>query len=484
MVYQVPHYINGKRTTGKGETLPIFNPALGKQCGETYVAKNAEVDDACQHALKAFATWSKTPPPKRAEIMFKFKHLLEEHLVELAGLISKEHGKTIDEAKGSIRRGIDVVDYLCAIPSLLKTDFTHMVAKDIDCYAMRQPLGVCAGITPFNFPGMIPLWMFPTAIACGNTFILKPSEKDPSCPLALVELASKAGFPDGVINVVQGNHETVDAILKHPDIKAVSFVGSSKVAEHVYVTSTQHHKRVQAFGGAKNHCIIMPDADLDQAAAAIVPSAYGSAGERCMAISVIVTIGDKVADALIKKMKSHIQKLKIGSGDMAQIDIGPLVTKEHKEKVLAYIDSGVKEGAELLVAGERFEDDAGFFLGAFLFDHVKPHMKIYQEEIFGPVLSIVRTKTFEEALELINTHPYGNGTAIFTSDGYSAQNFAENVEAGMVGVNIPIPVPVAYQSFGGWKQSVFADIGMYGMEGIRFYTKIKTVTERWFPRKD
>lgn len=484
MGYEVPHFINGKRIKGKGRTLTIYNPALGEAAGSTYAANQPDVEEAVNSAKKAYVTWSQTPPLKRSKILFKFKNLLNENLEILARLITKEHGKTIEEAKGSIQRGIDVVDFLCNIPALLKSEFAGSVANGIDCYSIRQPLGVCAGITPFNFPSMIPLWMFPTAIACGNTFILKPSEKDPSCPLALAELAKEAGVPDGVVNVLQGDHETVDAILKHPDIKAISFVGSSKVAQHVYETGAKYHKRIQAFGGAKNHCVIMPDADIEQAAAAIVPSAYGSAGERCMAISVVVAVGDKTADRLIEKMKPLIKNLRIGPGDGNSIDLGPLVTKEHKARVLSYIELGQKEGATLAVTGSQFENEAGYFLGAYLFDLVEPTMKIYQDEIFGPVLCIVRVHDFEQALKLINDHPYGNGTAIFTADGYTAKKFANEVEAGMVGINIPIPVPVAYQSFGGWKQSVFADIGMYGMEGIRFYTKIKTVTERWFPRKE
>lgn len=485
MEYEVPHFINGQSVSHQGEALNLYNPAEGKTAGFVNVADKKVVDEAVNAAKLAFSSWSMTPPAQRAKILFKFKGLLDQNIEDLAKLITREHGKTLIEAMGSIQRGIDVVDFTCGIPFHLKGSFAEEVAAGMDSYSLHQPLGVCAGITPFNFPAMIPLWMFPMAIACGNTFVLKPSEKDPSCSIRLVELATEAGVPKGVVNVVQGNKQTVDALLTHPDIKAMSFVGSTAIAEYVYKTGTANNKRVQAFGGAKNHCIVMPDADLNRAVDSIVLAAYGSAGERCMAISVVIAVGDQIADELIKRMKSSIEKLKVGSGFTENIDIGPLVTQAHWERVKAYIDLGKQEGAKLIIDGSEFKPkglEKGYFMGASLFDHVKPSMRIYQEEIFGPVLCIVRVPNFEKALELINEHEYGNGTAIYTSDGYTARMFVEKVQVGMVGVNVPIPVPVAYHSFGGWKRSIFADIGMYGTESVRFYTKLKTVTQRWFPR--
>ncbi|HEX4045401.1 MAG TPA: CoA-acylating methylmalonate-semialdehyde dehydrogenase, partial [Gammaproteobacteria bacterium] len=410
--------------------------------------------------------------------------LLDQHIEKCAALITQEHGKTLAEAISSVQRGIDVVDYTCGIPAHLKGSFAEEVATGIDTYSLRQPLGVCVGITPFNFPGMIPLWMFPMAVACGNTFILKPSEKDPSCSLFLAELAKTAGFPDGVINVIQGDSETVNALLIHPLVKAVSFVGSSTVAEHVYKTAITHNKRAQAFGGAKNHCIVMPDADLDIVADQLVAAAYGCAGERCMAISVVIVVGDKTADQLINKMRPLIMQLKVGPGDEQQTDIGPLITQQHWQRVYEYIELGKQEGAQLIIDGSQDKPAAhktGFFIGACLFDQVKPSMRIYREEIFGPVLCVLRVPDLASGIQLINTHEYGNGAAIFTRDGYTARTFAEQAQAGMIGINAPIPVPVAYHSFGGWKRSFFADIGMYGDEAVRFYTKLKTVTQRWFP---
>lgn len=481
MTYQVPHFINGEKVVSTGSELNIYNPATGAVTGKLNVADKSLINQAVKAASEAYVTWSKTTPSQRARILFRFKALLDQNKQELAELVTKEHGKTINEAFGSLQRGIDVVDFTCGIPNHLKGTYADNIGSGIDSFSLHQPLGVCVGITPFNFPAMIPLWMFPMAIACGNTFILKPSEKDPSCAMRLVELATEAGVPNGVINVVHGNKETVDALLTHPDVKAISFVGSSSVAEYVYQTATSLHKRVQAFGGAKNHCIVMPDADLDEAAEALVTAAYDCAGERCMAISVIVAVGDEIADKLIAKMKPLIAKIKIGAGSSADTTMGPLVTSQQKDRAASYVEIGKKEGANLIVDGGDFKaDNEGFFMGCYLFDHVKPNMQIYRDEIFGPVLSIVRVSSFEAALQLINDHEYGNGTAIFTRDGYIARTFAEQVEVGMVGVNVPVPVPVAYHSFGGWKRSIFSDIGMYGSEAIRFYTKLKTVTQRWF----
>lgn len=484
-IYEVAQFINGKKVSSQGRKLDIYNPATGAVIGHVDVANKQTVDQAVAAAKAAFATWSETTPTARAKILFRFKALIDQHRDELVKLVSQEHGKTIAEAHGSLQRGIDVVDFTCGIPNHLRSTFTEDVGTGVDSYSLHQPLGVCVGITPFNFPAMIPLWMFPMAIACGNTFILKPSEKDPSCSMRLVELAKEAGVPDGVINIVNGDKETVDALLNHHDVKAISFVGSSPVAEYVYKNATAQGKRVQAFGGAKNHCIVMPDADLDQAAEALVTAAYDCAGERCMAISVIVAVGDQVADALIAKMKPLISKIKIGPGIEAGTIMGPLVTHQHWEKVQAYIEQGKKEGAKLIVDGSQYKpatNQDGFFMGCSLFDDVKSDMKIYREEIFGPVLSVVRVPDFNSALKLINEHEYGNGTAIFTRDGYTARTFAEKVQVGMVGVNVPVPVPVAYHSFGGWKRSIFSDIGMYGHEAIRFYTKLKTITQRWFAR--
>lgn len=482
MTYQVSHFINGKNIPISGKTLDIYNPATGQVTGQVALANKEIVNNAVAAAQTAFTTWSAQSPLKRARILFKYKTLLEEHTDELAKLVTQEHGKTLSDARSSVQRGIDVVEFVCGIPHLLKGSYSEEVATDIDSYSIRQPLGVCVGITPFNFPAMIPLWMFPMAIACGNTFVLKPSEKDPSCSIRLVELAKEAGMPDGVINVVQGDKEAVELLLAHPDVKAISFVGSTPIAEYVYKTATTHGKRAQAFGGAKNHGVVMPDADLDQTADALVGAAYGSAGERCMAISVAVVVGDKLADELVKKILPRVQKLKIGSGLEADVEMGPLVTQAHWERVKSYIDLGVKEGAKLTIDGRDYKPkglEQGFFIGASLFDHVKPEMRVYKEEIFGPVLSIVRVPDLNAALKLVNEHEYGNGTAIFTRDGNAARTFANKVQVGMVGVNIPIPVPVAYHSFGGWKRSLFGDIHMHGNEGVQFYTKLKTITQRW-----
>ena len=481
----VPHIIQNQRVEMASRQLEIVNPATGKISGRVNVANAAVVNQAVMAAHQAFATWSCTTPTERATILFKFKMLLEKNRDALAIWVTDEHGKTLEEAAGSIRRGLDVVDYTCNMANHLKTSFSQSVSTGVDVYSLRQPLGVCVGITPFNFPAMIPLWMFPMAIACGNTFVLKPSEKNPSCAVKLVELAMEAGVPEGVVNVVQGDKETVDALMTHDCVKAVSFVGSSGVAEYVYQTSMAAHKRVQAFGGAKNHALVMPDADLNRVARAIVPAAYGSVGERCMAISVVLAVGDQVADQLIDLMRPMIQQIKVGDGHQAGVTLGPLVTKAHFERVQAYVRLGQEEGAKLIIDGSvrmTPEVGQGYFMGPCLFDQVTPSMRIYQEEIFGPVLCVVRVPDMESALKLINEHEYGNGTAIFTSDGYTARYFVEKVQVGMVGVNVPIPVPVAYYSFGGWKRSIFSDMGMYGEEGIRFNTKLKTVTERWFAK--
>lgn len=482
----VPHFINGKKIALGEKSLDIYNPVQGDVIRRLMVADASIVNQAVLAAREAFTTWSTTTTAQRAKILFRYKALLDQHTTQLADMITQEHGKTITEAIGSIQRGIAVVDFTCGIASHLKGEFSEEVATGIDCYSMRQPIGVGVGITPFNFPAMIPLWMFPMAIACGNTFVLKPSEKDPSCSILLVELAKEAGVPDGVVNVVQGDQETVQALITHPEVNTVSFVGSSAVAESVYQTAIAHHKRVQAFGGAKNHCIVMPDADLDQAAEAIVLSAYGSAGERCMAISAVIVVDDATADQLIAKMKPRIEQLNIGPGTTKESEMGPLITQQHWERVQSYVNLGKEEGASLIIDGSEFKPQKyrdGFFMGCCLFDHVKPHMRIYKEEIFGPVLVILRVTDFKTALQLINDHQYGNGTAIFTRDGYTARIFAEQVQVGMVGINVPIPVPVAQHSFGGWKRSNFSDIGMYGPEGVRFFTKLKTVTERWYPKK-
>jgi malonate-semialdehyde dehydrogenase (acetylating) / methylmalonate-semialdehyde dehydrogenase len=441
-----------------------------------------ELNAAVASAVKAQVAWGATPPMKRARVMFKFKALLDQYADDLAREISKEHGKVHDDALGEVARGIDCVDFACGIPQLLKGEFSRNVGPNIDSYSDRQPLGVVAGITPFNFPAMVPMWMYPAAIACGNAFILKPSERDPSAPMLAWNLFMEAGLPEGILNVVHGDKEMVDGILDHPDIKAVSFVGSTPIAEYVYQRGTKAGKRVQALGGAKNHMIIMPDADLDQAADALMGAGYGSAGERCMAISVAVPVGKDTADALVAKLKPRVESLKIGPATDKDAEMGPVVTKMHRDKILGYIDSGVEQGAELVVDGRGFSlqgYENGYYVGGTLFDHVEPDMKIYREEIFGPVLSVVRRDSFKDAVDLIHGHEYANGTAIFTRDGDAAREFADKIEVGMVGINVPIPVPVAYHSFGGWKRSLFGDHAIYGPEGIHFYTRLKTVTTRW-----
>ncbi|HEY9012800.1 MAG TPA: CoA-acylating methylmalonate-semialdehyde dehydrogenase [Devosia sp.] len=479
----IQNAIGGKLVTSVSQrTQPVFNPATGEATATLPLSTVAEINAAVAIAKAAFPAWANTPPMKRARIMFKFKQLLDQHADELAREISREHGKVHDDALGEVARGIDCVDFACGIPQLLKGEFSRNVGPNIDSYSDRQPLGVVAGITPFNFPAMVPMWMYPLAIACGNTFILKPSERDPSAPMLAWKLFMDAGLPEGVLNVVHGDKEAVDTILDHPDIKAVSFVGSTPIAEYVYRRGTQAGKRVQALGGAKNHMIVMPDADMNQAADALMGAGYGSAGERCMAISVAVPVGEKTADRLVEVLKPRVEALKIGPATDKDAQMGPIVSKAQRDKIVGYIDSGVEEGAELVVDGRGFKlqgYENGFFVGGTLFDHVKPDMKIYREEIFGPVLSVVRAGSYQDAVDLIHGHEYANGTAIFTRDGDAAREFADKIEVGMVGINVPIPVPVAYHSFGGWKQSLFGDHSIYGPEGVHFYTRLKTVTTRW-----
>ncbi len=478
---RIGHFIGGKAVAGGSRVGPVYNPATGEQAAEVALASKAEVDAVVANAAAAQLAWAATPALTRARVMFKWKELLETHRDAIAKLITLEHGKTHEDAKGEMVRGIEVVEFACGIPHLLKGDFTPDVGRGIDAYSMRQPLGVVAGITPFNFPGMIGLWMAPMAIATGNAFVWKPSEKDPSTSLRIAELALEAGLPAGILNVVQGDKEAVDALLTHPTIQAISFVGSTPIGEYVYKTGTANGKRVQALCGAKNHMVVMPDADLDQTADALMGAGYGSAGERCMAISIAVAVGN-VGDQLIERLAPRVAKLKVGPGLDPDSEMGPLVTKEHLAKVKGYVDTGVKEGAKLVVDGRGLKlqgYENGYFMGGCLFDNVTADMKIYKEEIFGPVLGVVRAKNYAEALKLVNDHEYGNGTAIFTRDGDAARSFANDVKVGMVGVNVPIPVPVAYHSFGGWKRSVFGDRNAYGAEGIGFYTKVKTTTVRW-----
>jgi malonate-semialdehyde dehydrogenase (acetylating)/methylmalonate-semialdehyde dehydrogenase len=478
----IEHFVNGKNFSGSSKrTSKVFNPATGEQMADVKLASTKDMGDAVESAKKAFISWSKKPPLQRARVMFKFKELIEKNFEELTKIIVSEHGKVFDDAKGEVTRGLEVVEFACGIPQLLKGEFTENVGTDVDSWSLRQPLGICAGITPFNFPAMVPMWMFPVAIACGNTFILKPSEKDPSCPIRLAELLLEAGLPEGVFNVVNGDKEAVDAIINNKDIAAVSFVGSTPIAKYIYENCAKNEKRVQALGGAKNHAVVMPDCDLDQAVNGLMGAAYGSAGERCMAQSVAVAVGS-IGDKLVENLSKKVEALKVGSGMDKKSEMGPLVTKEHLEKVKDYVDVGVKEGAKLIVDGRNlklqgYED--GYYIGGCLFDHVKKDMRIYKEEIFGPVLSVVRAKDFEEALKLVNDHEFGNGVTIFTRDGDSGRTFASKAQIGMVGINIPIPVPMAFHSFGGWKRSLFGDQHMHGPEGVRFYTKLKTVTSRW-----
>jgi malonate-semialdehyde dehydrogenase (acetylating)/methylmalonate-semialdehyde dehydrogenase len=482
----VGHWIDGKDHPPAGEggaprCGDVFNPATGAVARQVGFASVSEVDAAVRAASKAFVEWSATPALRRARVMFKFKALLEQHADELAALITAEHGKVFSDAQGEVIRGMEVVEFACGIPQLLKGEYSEQVGSGIDMYSIRQPLGVCVGITPFNFPAMVPMWMFPVAIACGNTFVLKPSERDPSASLMIARLLKLAGLPDGVFNVVQGDKLAVDALLTHPQVEAVSFVGSTPIARYIHETASRHGKRVQALGGAKNHMVVMPDADIEQAVDALIGAAYGSAGERCMAISVAVAVG-AVADALVERLKERVPRIRVADGMQADAEMGPLVTGAHRDKVRGYVDRGVAEGAVLVVDGRDqvvAGREKGFFLGGCLFDHVKPEMTIYREEIFGPVLSIVRARDFEQALKLVNDHEFGNGCAIFTRDGDSAREFAHRVRIGMVGINVPIPVPLAFHSFGGWKASLFGDHHVHGPEGVRFYTRSKAVTQRW-----
>ena len=478
----IGHYLNGRvQDSGSERFSDVFDPATGAVQARVALATRQTVDDAVASALKAFPAWSGQSSLRRARVMFKFKQLLDEHHDELAEMICREHGKVFSDAKGEVTRGIEIVEYACGAPNLLKTDFSDNIGGGIDNWNLRQPLGVCAGVTPFNFPVMVPLWMIPLALVTGNCFILKPSERDPSASLLMARLLTEAGLPDGVFNVVQGDKSAVDDLLQHPDIEAISFVGSTPIAEYIYQQGTARGKRVQALGGAKNHMIVMPDADLDQAADALIGAAFGSAGERCMAISIAVTVGD-VADRLIEKLLPRIDQLKVGNGLQPDSEMGPLVTAGHKAKVIGFIDEGVAQGAQLIVDGRDLTvpgAEQGFFVGATLFDNVTPEMSIYRQEIFGPVLGLVRVPDFASAVALINAHEFGNGVSCFTSDGGVARAFARTIKVGMVGINVPIPVPMAWHSFGGWKRSLFGDHHAYGEEGIRFYSRYKSVMQRW-----
>jgi malonate-semialdehyde dehydrogenase (acetylating) / methylmalonate-semialdehyde dehydrogenase len=478
----VPVWIHGKPVTPPGRRGEVFNPATGQVTKQVVYADAGIVDSAVKAAAAAFPEWRDTPPLRRARVMQKFLQLLQANQKELARLVTEEHGKTLPDAMGSVQRGIEVVEFACGIPHLLKGEYAENVGTQVDTHTLRQPVGVCAGITPFNFPVMVPLWMFPMAIACGNTFILKPSEKVPSASIRMAELFKEAGLPDGVLNVVHGDKAAVDAILNHSGIHAVSFVGSTPIAKYIYETCARTGKRVQALGGAKNHAVVLPDADLEFAADALIGAAYGSAGERCMAISAVVAVG-AAGDPLVKLLTEKAKKIKVGPGDQDGVDMGPLVTCQHRDKVAGYIDAGLKEGAKMIVDGRSPASKEGFFLGTTLFDQVKPEMSIYRDEIFGPVLIVLRTGSIDEAIALVNKNPYANGTAIFTESGGAARRFAAEIQVGMVGINVPIPVPVAYFSFGGWKNSLFGDLHVHGSESVKFYTRTKVVTTRW-PHQD
>ena len=480
---RIPHFIHGQPRDGtSGRWGEVFDPATGAVQAQVALASADEVSAAVAAAQAAFPAWAATPPLARARILFRYKALLEEHAGELAAAITAEHGKVLADARGEVTRGIEVVEFACGAPQLLKGEHSMDVGRDVDSWSEYSPLGVVAGITPFNFPCMVPMWMFPVALACGNSFVLKPSERDPTAPMILARLLKEAGLPDGVFNVVHGDKTAVDALLDDPRVQAVSFVGSTPIAEYIYSRGSAKGKRVQALGGAKNHMVLLPDADLDQAAAALLGAAYGSAGERCMAISVAVCVGDATADALISRLKPMVEGLRVGPGHQGEPDMGPLVTAAHRDKVRGYVDAGVAEGARLVVDGRGLKVEGapdGFFLGGCLFDEVTPDMRIYREEIFGPVLCVLRVPDFEAALALVNEHEYGNGTAVFTRDGDAARQFAHRVQAGMVGINVPIPVPMAFHSFGGWKRSLFGPLHMHGPDGVRFYTRLKTITARW-----
>jgi malonate-semialdehyde dehydrogenase (acetylating)/methylmalonate-semialdehyde dehydrogenase len=478
----VQHLIHGELVSKGERTADVFNPSTGQAVRKVELASRATVQEAIDSAKAAFPAWRNTPPAKRAQVMFRFKQLLEQNEARISQMISEEHGKTLEDAAGELKRGIENVEFACAAPEVLKGEYSRNVGPNIDAWSDFQPLGVVAGITPFNFPAMVPLWMYPLAIACGNAFILKPSERDPSSTLFIAQLLLEAGLPKGILNVVHGDKEAVDALIEAPEVKALSFVGSTPIAEYIYAEGTKRGKRVQALGGAKNHAVLMPDADLDNAVSALMGAAYGSCGERCMAISVAVCVGDQVADALIAKLEPQIKALKIGAGTSCGLDMGPLVTAASRDKVIGYIDDGVAAGAKLVVDGRGFRvagNEDGYFVGGTLFDHVTPEMRIYKEEIFGPVLCVVRVNSLEQAMQLINDHEYGNGTCIFTRDGEAARLFCDEIEVGMVGVNVPLPVPVAYHSFGGWKRSLFGDLHAYGPDGVRFYTRRKAITQRW-----
>ena len=477
----IGHAIGGVIDSSAARRAPVFNPATGRVVAEAALADADVVDRAVAAAKRAFPEWRDAAPLRRARVLFEFKQLLDAHHDELAAIITREHGKVLSDAKGEVQRGIEVVEFACGIPQLLKGQHSANVGGGIDNWSLREPLGVCAGVTPFNFPAMVPMWMFPVAIACGNTFVLKPSERDPSASLKLAELLAEAGLPAGVVNVVQGDRTAVEALLAHPDVAAISFVGSTPVAEAIYRTGAAHGKRVQALGGAKNHLVVMPDADLDQAADALVGAGYGSAGERCMAVSVAVAVG-ATADPLVERVAARVAKLTVGDGTTPGAEMGPLITAEHRARVLSYVEEGLRAGAELVVDGRTLcveGAEAGFFLGPCLFDRVTADMRIYREEIFGPVLCVVRVATFADAVELVNAHELGNGVACYTRDGRAAREFARRVHAGMVGINVPIPVPMAFHSFGGWKRSLFGDHHIYGEEGVRFYTRYKSVMQRW-----
>jgi malonate-semialdehyde dehydrogenase (acetylating)/methylmalonate-semialdehyde dehydrogenase len=483
MMTDLQHFIGGQRVAGASKrTAAVFNPATGEQAARVPLASASEVDAAVKAAAAAFPAWASSPPLRRARILMRFQRLLEDNADALAAAITAEHGKVLSDAKGEVTRGLEVVEFATGAPQLLKGEYTENVGTNVDSWSVRQPLGVVAGITPFNFPAMVPLWMFPVALACGNCFILKPSERVPTASLMMADLLKEAGLPDGVFSVVHGDKEAVDALLHHRGISGISFVGSTPVAKYIYETAAAQGKRCQALGGAKNHMIVMPDADMDQAVDALMGAAYGSAGERCMAVSVAVPVGEKTADELVRRLEPRVRALKIGPGVDAESEMGPLVTAQHRDKVKGYIDIGEQEGAKLVVDGRSFKMqgyEKGYFLGGSLFDHVTPDMRIYKEEIFGPVLAVARAQSFDNAVDMINAHEFGNGTAIFTRDGDAAREFVQRIQVGMVGVNVPIPVPMAFHSFGGWKSSLFGDHHMHGPEGVRFYTRMKTVTSRW-----
>lgn len=477
----IQNYIHGKVISKTANSLPVYDPSTGEVISNVCLSGIDDFNHAIESSKKSQIDWAKTTPLKRSRIISKYKNLIEENIQELGELVSKEHGKTLEDAKGSITRGLEVVEFACGIPHLLKGEFSQNVGTNIDSWSTRHPLGIAAGITPFNFPAMVPMWMYPLAIACGNSFILKPSEKNPSCAIKLAQLFTEAGLPDGVFNVVNGDKEVVNLILNSPDISSISFVGSTPVAKYIYETAAKNLKRVQSLGGAKNHLIVMPDANIDQAVNGIMGAAFGSAGERCMAVSVAVAVGD-IADKLVSKINQNCEKLKVAPWTDSDSDMGPVISKEHKDKIEDYISKGVEEGANLLLDGRGYKIQGyenGYFIGPTLFDNVTKDMTIYKEEIFGPVLSVVRAKNYDEALSLVNNHVFGNGTSIYTSSGEVARHFTTNAKIGMVGVNVPIPVPMAFHSFGGWKQSLFGDHSMHGMEGIHFYTKLKTMTSRW-----